>query len=127
MSQANKLTGRKDRAPSEDKGKDNDMSEMQKFEPGMWYRWDGGDCPVADHITVQILEDDDEEVWEANASEVNWKGLRGCFAVRLRKEWWLYDGESYFSLEGAKRARDRDMKDGHIVGRIAFVMELIDE
>lgn len=103
------------------------MSEMQKFEPGIWYRWNGGACPVPEHTIVQILEDDDTEVWDANASEVNWKGFRGCFAVRPRKEWWLYKGDPYFSLEDAKRARDRNFKDGHTVGRILFVMELIDE
>lgn len=127
MSQANKLTGQKDRAPSEGNGKDDDMSKRAKFEPGMWYRWNGGDCPVPDHTIVQILEDLDTEVWEDSACEVNWREMRGCFTIPPRNEWWLYDGDTYFSLNDAKRARDRDLKDGHYIGRIAWVMELLDE
>lgn len=55
MSQANKLTGRKDWAPSEGKGKDNNMSEEETYKTGVWYAWTGGQRPVHRKSRVNVI------------------------------------------------------------------------
>jgi hypothetical protein len=141
MSQANKLTGQKDRAPSESNGKDINMSEEETCAPGVWHGWNGGNPPVDLDTVVEVR-------WRGGlrkfyspmkARELDWSRADDdddivAFCIveppalsgELRT-WWIYDTVDYATFGEAKAAKERDLKNGYDGGRIAEVTELPDE
>jgi hypothetical protein len=145
MSQANKLTGRKDRAPSKDKGKDIKMSEDEIYKTGVWYAWTGGKCPVHRKSRVNvILRGDDLEreilgrdkahtsmvagllIWDVDGGDGDIVAFRVVSEFDLRT-WWIYDTVDYATLGEAMAARARDRLNGYDGGHIREVTELPDE